>query len=139
MAAPISTRSLGSVRTKSVVCLGKDVAAYHSITREELIRRKHRLPISMGSTTVFRTNPVVEPLRGSGFRVISMKPAADVHVRGFRCRFMGRSKIHIVVKGNKVGRGARHTYGRFKTVRYMFPTKGTIITTARIRRVISTR
>lgn len=139
LAAPISTRSLGSVRVNSIICLGNSLAAYHSITRHHLIRRNHPLPISIGSTTVFRTNPVVHPLRSSGFRVISINPAASVHVRGFRCRFIRGSNIHIVINGNNVNPGARHTYGRFNTVRYIFPTNGTIITTARIRRVIRTR
>lgn len=68
-----------------------------------------------------------------------MKPAASVHVRGFRCRFAGLANIEIVINGNNVNPGARHTYGRFNTVRYIFPTNYTIMTTARIRGVTRRR
>lgn len=118
---PIRPEDLEDINAGDIIYLNGHIVTCRDVAHRRLIEEKMPLPVNLEGLAIFHAGPIVRPLGGDKFEMVSIGPTTSMRMERFEKEFIEQTGVKLVVGKGGMGADTVAACKEHKALHAVFP------------------
>lgn len=121
LTTPIKAEDLEGIKAGDIIYLNGYLITCRDVAHRRLIEEKRPLPVDLEGLAIFHAGPIVRPLEGDKFEMVSIGPTTSMRMEKFEKEFVEQTGVKLIVGKGGMGSGTQQACVEQKALHVVFP------------------
>ncbi len=121
LTTPVKDADIADINVGDIVYLNGYLITCRDVAHRRLIEEKRPLPVDLKGLAIFHAGPIVRPIGGDKFEMVSIGPTTSMRMEKFEKEFIAQTGVKLVVGKGGMGAGTVEGCVRNKALHLVFP------------------
>lgn len=121
LTTPIKANDLEGIHVGDIIYLNGYLVTCRDVAHRRLIEERRALPVDINGLAIFHAGPIVRPIGGDKFEMVSVGPTTSMRMEKFEYEFVKRTGVKLIVGKGGMGSGTEAACKEFKALHCVFP------------------
>ncbi|MDL2273745.1 L(+)-tartrate dehydratase subunit beta [Oscillospiraceae bacterium OttesenSCG-928-G22] len=132
---PISAEDLEGIRVGDIVYLTGRLVTCRDVAHRRLIEGGRKLPVDLRGGAIFHAGPIVRPVEGGGYEMVSIGPTTSMRMEKFEKEFIEQTGTKLVVGKGGMGAGTEAACREEKALHVVFPAGCAVLAATKVEEI----
>jgi len=121
LSTPIKAEDLEDIKIGDIIYLNGYLVTCRDVAHRRLIEDKRPLPVDLDGLAIFHAGPIVRPVGGDKFEMVSIGPTTSMRMEKFEKEFVEQTGVKLIVGKGGMGPNTVEACSKYKALHVVFP------------------
>lgn len=132
---PIKAEDLEGIKIGDIIYLNGHIVTCRDVAHRRLIEHKMELPVNLEGMAIFHAGPIVRPLDGDRFEIVSVGPTTSMRMEKFEKEFVEQTGVKLIVGKGGMGPDTEAACREQKALHVVFPAGCAVVAATQVEEV----
>jgi L(+)-tartrate dehydratase beta subunit len=118
---PIKDEDLADIHIGDMIYLTGYLVTCRDVAHRRLIEEKRPLPVDVNGLAIFHAGPIIRPLGGEQYEMVSVGPTTSMRMEKFEKEFIAKTGVKLIVGKGGMGVGTQEGCREHKALHVVYP------------------
>ncbi|MDR2908295.1 MAG: L(+)-tartrate dehydratase subunit beta [Oscillospiraceae bacterium] len=135
LTTPIKAEDLQDIKIGDVIYLTGRLVTCRDVAHRRLIEHKMELPVDLKGGAIFHAGPIVRPLDGGKFEMVSVGPTTSMRMEKFEKEFVEQTGVKLIVGKGGMGFDTEAACKEQKALHVVFPAGCAVLAATQVEEI----
>lgn len=136
LTTPIKAEDLEDIRIGDIVYLNGHIVTCRDVAHRRLIEYKRELPVNLEGGAIFHAGPIIRPLGGDKFEMVSIGPTTSMRMEKFEKEFVKQTGVKLIVGKGGMGPNTEVACKEHKALHVVFPAGCAVVAATQVEEIV---
>ncbi len=121
LTTPIKSEDLEGINIGDIIYLTGHIVTCRDVAHRRLIEGKRELPVNVRGGAIFHAGPIVRPIGGEKYEMVSIGPTTSMRMEKFEKEFVEQTGVKLIVGKGGMGKNTEAACREQKALHVVFP------------------
>lgn len=132
---PIKSEDLQDIKIGDIIYLNGHIVTCRDVAHRRLIEHKMPLPVDIRGGAIFHAGPIVRPLDGDKFEIVSVGPTTSMRMEKFEKEFVEQTGVKLIVGKGGMGANTEAACKEQKALHVVFPAGCAVLAATQVEEI----
>lgn len=135
LTTPIRAEDLEGIQAGDIIYLDGHLVTCRDVAHRRLIEDNRPLPVNLEGLAIFHAGPIVRPLAGGRFEMVSIGPTTSMRMEKFEKEFVARTGVRLIVGKGGMGPDTEAACREYKALHVVFPAGCAVVAATQVEEI----
>lgn len=121
LTTPISSEDLKDIKIGDIIYLTGHLVTCRDVAHRRLIEGGRKLPVDLRGGAIFHAGPIVRPIGGDKYEMVSIGPTTSMRMEKFEKEFVEQTGVKLIIGKGGMGPNTEAACKEEKALHVVFP------------------
>ncbi len=121
LTTPLSSEDLEGIKIGDIIYLTGHLVTCRDVAHRRLIEAGRELPVNVRGGAIFHAGPIVRPIGGDKFEMVSIGPTTSMRMEKFEKEFVEQTGVKLIIGKGGMGPNTEAACREQKALHVVFP------------------
>jgi len=135
LTTPIKAEDLEDIKIGDIIYLNGYLVTCRDVAHRRLIEEGRPLPVDLDGLAIFHAGPIVRPIGGDKFEMISVGPTTSMRMEKFEKEFVEQTGVKLIVGKGGMGTSTVEACSEYKALHVVFPAGCAVLAATKVEEI----
>jgi len=135
LTTPIKAEDLEGIHIGDIIFLNGYLVTCRDVAHRRLIEEKRALPVDLDGLAIFHAGPIVRPIGGDRFEMVSIGPTTSMRMEKFEKEFIAQTGVKLIVGKGGMGKDTQEACETHKALHVVFPAGCAVLAATQVEEI----
>lgn len=135
MKTPICAEDLEGIQAGDIIYLDGYVVTCRDVAHRRLIEENRPLPVDLEGLAIIHAGPIIRPLPGDRFEMVSIGPTTSMRMEKFEKEFVARTGVRLIIGKGGMGPNTEAACKEHKALHVVFPAGCAVVAATQVEEI----
>jgi L(+)-tartrate dehydratase beta subunit len=135
LTTPIKAADLEDIQIGDILYLNGHLVTCRDVAHRRLIEKKRPLPVDLVGLAIFHAGPIVRPVGGEKFEMVSIGPTTSMRMEKFEKEFVEQTGVKLIIGKGGMGKNTEEACAKNKALHVVFPAGCAVVAATQVEEI----
>ncbi len=135
LTTPVKAEDLRHIEIGDIIYLSGHIVTCRDVAHRRLVEQRMELPVNIEGGAIFHAGPIVRPLDGGRFEMVSIGPTTSMRMEKFEKEFVEKTGVKIIVGKGGMGANTEAACKEQKALHVVFPAGCAVLAATQVEEI----
>lgn len=136
LTTPISAEDLADIHIGDIVYLSGELTTCRDVAHRRLVEEHRDLPVDVRDAAILHAGPIIRPLGGDEFEMVSVGPTTSMRMERFERNFVRLTGVRVIVGKGGMGPETEAACREYKAIHCVFPAGNAVVAATEVEEIL---
>lgn len=133
---PVSAEDLADIHIGDIVYLDGSLTTCRDVAHRRLVEGHRELPVDVRNNAIFHAGPIIRPLGGDKFEMVSVGPTTSMRMEKFEKEFVELTGVRVIIGKGGMGPNTEYACKNYKAIHCVFPAGNAVVAATEVEEIV---
>ena len=136
LTTPVSAEDLADIRTGDILYLTGSVTTCRDVAHRRVVEEGRELPVDVRGCAILHAGPIVRPLPGGRFEMVSVGPTTSMRMEKFEYEFVRTTGVRVIIGKGGMKEETARACREFGAIHCVFPAGNAVVAAVAVEEIV---
>lgn len=137
LTTPISDEDLADIKIGDIIYLNGSMTTCRDVAHRRLVEYGRELPVDVRNNAIFHAGPIIRPLGGDQFEMVSVGPTTSMRMEKFEKEFVEQTGVKLIIGKGGMGPNTEYACKNYKALHCVFPAGNAVVAATEVEEIVA--
>ncbi len=137
LTTPVSAEDLRDIHIGDIIYLTGSITTCRDVAHRRVVEEGRPIPVDVRDAAIFHAGPIIRPLDGDRFEMVSVGPTTSMRMEKFEYDFVKATGVRVIVGKGCMKENTERACREFGAIHCVFPAGNAVVAAAEVEEIVA--